>query len=259
MLNIARGNEIANSGSGIALVGEMLRRCPSFSGIDRLRLPKTSRGNVSHGAAVACAVCLAALGQNDYADLEGYAGDPVFLEAVGGRLPSQETFRQRIDQLGEAPGLPALLDDLASELLRGCRPSRVKVNGRGLVPLDIDVSVMAEPCSGNKEGVGWTYKGENGYAPIFAYLGAEGFALAAELRPGTQHCSKGALAFVERCAGLAGRLGTRPDELLLRMDSGHDDREFLAALQKLGVKFIVKRNFRREGQGRRAEQWELLC
>ena len=107
---------------------------------------------------------------------------------------------------------------------------------------------MAEPCLENKEGVGWTYKGENGYAPIFAYLGAEGFALAAELRPGTQHCSKGALAFVERCAGLAGRLGIRPDELLLRMDSGHDDREFLAALQKLGVKFIVKRNFRREGQ-----------
>ena len=56
MLNIARGNEIASSVSGIALVGEMLRSCPSFSGIDRLRLPKTSRGHVSHGAAVACAV-----------------------------------------------------------------------------------------------------------------------------------------------------------------------------------------------------------
>ena len=38
MLNIARGNEIASSVAGIALVGEMLRRCPSFSGIDRLRL-----------------------------------------------------------------------------------------------------------------------------------------------------------------------------------------------------------------------------
>jgi len=33
--------------------------------------------------------------------------------------------------------------------------------------------------------VGWTYKGENGYAPIFAYLGTKGYALAAELRPGT--------------------------------------------------------------------------
>lgn len=51
MLNIARGNEIASSVSGIALVGEMLRSCPSFPGIDRLRLPKTSRGHVSHGAA----------------------------------------------------------------------------------------------------------------------------------------------------------------------------------------------------------------
>ena len=49
MPNMARGNEIASSVSGIALVGEMLRSCPSFSGIDRLRLPKTSRGHVSHG------------------------------------------------------------------------------------------------------------------------------------------------------------------------------------------------------------------
>ena len=34
MLNIARGNEIASSVSGIALVGEMLRSCPSFSKLD---------------------------------------------------------------------------------------------------------------------------------------------------------------------------------------------------------------------------------
>ena len=51
MLNIARGNEIASSLAGIALVGELLRSCPNFSGIDRLRLPKTSRGHVSHGTA----------------------------------------------------------------------------------------------------------------------------------------------------------------------------------------------------------------
>lgn len=43
------------------------------------------------------------------------------------------------------------------------------------------------------------------------------------------------------------------------MDSGHDDREFLAALQKLGVKFIVKRNFRREGREWRTDRDWSSC
>ncbi|MBP5299943.1 MAG: hypothetical protein J6Y80_00930 [Victivallales bacterium] len=68
-----------------SLVGEKLRGCPSFSEIDRLRLAGTSRGHALHGTAVVCAICLAALGQKDYADLEDYAGGP---GVPGGRLPS---------------------------------------------------------------------------------------------------------------------------------------------------------------------------
>ena len=35
--------------------------------------------SVCHGAVVACAFCLAALGHNDYADLEDYAEESMFL------------------------------------------------------------------------------------------------------------------------------------------------------------------------------------
>ena len=244
MLNIAQGNETVSSVAGITLVGGLLRRCPSLERLDALRLDHTLRGRFPHSRAVVSSVLLASLGLNDYTDIEEFSCDPVFLDAAGGAVPSEETYRQRLEQLAADGRAFGILDDANVELLQGVDPGRVKVNGKSYVPVDADVSVMAEPCSGRKEGVGWTYKGENGYAPIFAYIGTAGYALAAEMRPGTQHCSKGALAFVERCVGLAGRLGLHPSKLLLRMDSGHDDHEFLAALQGLGVKFIVKRNFR---------------
>ena len=39
-----------------------------------------------------------------------------------------------------------------------------------------------------KEGVAWTYKEVDGYAPNFAYLGEEGYLIHCELREGKQHC-----------------------------------------------------------------------
>ena len=51
------------------------------------------------------------------------------------------------------------------------------------MPLDMDVSVLVnDDC--RKERVGFTYHKVNGYAPIFATLGTNGFQLANELRPG---------------------------------------------------------------------------
>jgi hypothetical protein len=41
-----------------------------------------------------------------------------------------------------------------------------------------------------KEGVSRTYKGVDGFAPIFAYLGTEGYLVNLEFREGKQHCQK---------------------------------------------------------------------
>ena len=248
MLTIAQGNETLSSVSGILLAGGLLRCCRSLERLDTLRLRETQRGRVGNQTVVRTSVLLSALGLNDYSDVEAFHADPVFLEAAGGRLPSQETFRQRIDQLGECAEAFRLLDDANVELLQGLDYGRVQAGRIRLVPVDIDVSVMAEPCSFRKEGVGWTYKKENGYAPIFAYLGTRGFALASELRPGAQHSAKGAVEFAERCLRLTDRLGLKRGELLFRLDSGHDDSAFLAALRDAGVHFLVKRNLRRESR-----------
>lgn len=113
------------------------------------------------------------------------------------------------------------------------------------IPLDIDVSVMLQPDC-HKEKVCWTYHNAPGYAPIFCYLGTHGYMLGNELRPGSQHCSKGAIEFTQRCITKAEKLGLQADELLIRADSGHDDNDYFKALHGANVKFLVKHNLRKE-------------
>ena len=101
-----------------------------------------------------CYTGLLCQGKSDYEAIEPFrAGDEFFPLAFDIKvLPSCETLRQRLDQLDVSP-----FD-----------------NSKTL-----------------KEGVSRTYKGYDGYAPIFAYLGAEGYLVNTELRPGKQHCQNG--------------------------------------------------------------------
>jgi RNA-directed DNA polymerase len=46
-----------------------------------------------------------------------------------------------------------------------------------------------------------TYKGVDGYAPIFSYLGTEGYLVNAELREGKQHSQKDTPAFLRGWIG----------------------------------------------------------
>lgn len=101
---------------------------------------------------------------------------------------------------------------------------------------------MLQSSCQSRDGVGWTYDQANGYAAIFAYLGTQGYMLANELRPGTQHSAKGAVEFVTRCLNMIKRIELKKENLLLRLDSGHDDGDFIKALSDSGVKFLLKRN-----------------
>ncbi len=65
----------------------------------------------------------------------------------------------------------------------------------GLVPVDIDMSPF-DNSKTKKEGVSRTYKGMDGCAPIFAYIGTEEYLVNCELREGEQHCQKGTPAFL---------------------------------------------------------------
>lgn len=113
----------------------------------------------------------------------------------------------------------------------------------GLVPVDIDVTPMDNSKS-KKEGVSRTYKGFDGYAPMMAYIGTEGYAINFELREGKQHCQKGTVEFLQETIKLCHKLTDKP--LLIRLDSGNDPIDNVAVLMDTGCFFIIKRNLRRE-------------
>lgn len=102
----------------------------------------------------------------------------------------------------------------------------------------------------HKEGVAHTYKGFDGYAPMMAYIGTEGFLANTELREGSQHCQRNTPAFLTQTLRLGHQLTDK--QLLIRMDAGNDAAENLGILIEDGSWFIVKRNLRR---GETKEDW----
>jgi hypothetical protein len=72
----------------------------------------------------------------------------------------------------------------------------------GMVPVDIDVTPM-DNSNTKKEGVSWTYKQFDGYAPIMAYIGTYGYLVNTELREGSQHCQKGTPTFLRQTLDLS--------------------------------------------------------
>ena len=86
-------------------------------------------------------------------------------------IPSEATLRQRLDSIGQSMNNEIISGNIS--LMKACHvePSALK---NGMVPLDIDVTPMDNSKS-HKEGVSRTYKNFYGYAPIMAYIGAEGY------------------------------------------------------------------------------------
>ena len=123
----------------------------------------------------------------------------------------------------------------------------------GFVPVDIDVTPFDNSKS-NKEGVSRTCKGFDGYAPIMAYIGTEGYLVNLELRIGKQHCQKETPDFLRETIELCRQLTEKP--LLIRLDSGNDASENIGIFMEESYKynnvsFIIKRNPRQESK----EEW----
>ena len=158
-----------------------------------------------------------------------------------GSSPSSARLRQRFDE--DAQGLTPLLDDASVEFLQSVE-APVSPLAMGHVALDMDVFPM-DNSQTRKEGVSYTYKGYDGYAPIAAYLGQEGWCLGCELRPGSQHANNGFLDTLKRVLPRARALTDKP--ILLRLDSAHDardNRDFLREQKQ--VDFLIKWNPRKQ-------------
>ena len=152
-------------------------------------------------------------------------------------------------------GIEKQIQECSLRLLSLAEFTPVKTRKHEYIPCDIDTSPMNNEGT-KKENIGWTYKKFEGYHPLFAYLGAEGYMLSCELRPGSQHCQKGTPEFLERMIKTLPE-GVKGKRVLFRFDSGNDSKETLEVLPgkndkearkayKEGRNVIIKRNLRQE-------------
>ena len=243
--------------SGLTIVGNMLSRSEFVQYFSLRRdIPKRSEHQIPNGDIVLTFIGLLTQGKPQFDSVKEMQNDPEYYRMALGLkrgLPSSATLRQRMDAIGRSARKAILNANVNMFTAHGIAPGALAV---GIVPLDIDVTPMDNSDS-HKEGVNRTYKGHDGYAPIVAYIGVEGFMLNTELREGRQHCQKGTPEFLRESLALAHRMTTSP--LLIRMDSGNDAVENLGILLNDGSYFIVKRNLRSESKDAWLEGLKGCC
>ena len=235
-------NERIITPSGLGMVGVMLgksnfiKRC-NRSSVDK----KRSEPQIKNGDILLTYTGLLCQAKPDFNADNEMKDDPEFYKDALGivrSIPSAETLRQRMDAIGSSFREKILQANIDMFRTHNVEPTALP---SGEVPLDIDVTPFDNSKS-HKEGVSRTYKGFDGYAPIMAYIGKEGFLANTELREGRRHCQKGTPRFLRETLRLSHELTHAP--LLVRMDSGNDAKENMGILLEDGDWFIVKRNCR---------------
>lgn len=246
------------SHAGLALVGQALRH----TRLDRDLAAVPLRHGIAHADCVKSYVGLLATGKSDFDAIENRRRDEFFKTSLGlAQVPSAPSLRQRFDDRAEAFMAPvdAAAVDFIANVGAPVTPlvvkwgSSLRPQKQKFVAFDIDVTPMDNSRT-KKEGVGWTYKGFDGYAPIAAYLGQEGWCLGFELRPGSQHSQCEFVHYLERVVPRAKRLTKLA--LLVRLDGGNDAAENRAWLADDGDDFIMKWNPRRQDLGAWLERAE---
>ena len=211
------------SHAGLSIIGQ----CFEIAGVDSIdsRFPTTLGMRTSD--VIKSYLGLLCLGMSDYDAVENFRRDKPFQQLLTlQKVPSAATLRQRLEKLA-ANDLQARTATWSTTLLSLIEAPITAETTH--VCLDIDTFVM-DNSNSKKEGVSRTYQKVDGYTPIAAYLGNEGWCLGLELRPGKQHTMKESNAFLERVLPRAQCLTKQP--ILLREDSGFDSQAHLALLEQ---------------------------
>lgn len=239
-IEVVYSNERLITPSGLSIVGGMLGKSNFVKRCNRIPIEKKrSEPQIKDGDILLTYIGLLCQGKTDYEAVEEMEDDRDYYETALGitrRIPSAETLRQRMDDIGRSLRRQILEGNVDMFRSHEIAPGEL---GSGEVPVDIDVTPF-DNSKTKKEGVSRTYKGYEGYAPIMAYIGTEGFLVNTELREGKQHCQKGTPAFLKETLRYSHEMTKEP--LLIRMDSGNDAKENLGILLEDGDWFIVKRN-----------------
>ena len=249
-LVIKFSNERLITPSGLSLVGQMLGKSNFIKKCNNMKVEgKRSQSQIKNGDILLSYIGLLCQGKTAYDCIRETADDPEYYKLALGitrSIPSAETLRQRMDDIGSSLRNEILSANLEMFNTYNIKPSALDSE---LVPVDLDVTPM-DNSKTFKEGVSYTYKGFVGYAPMMAYIGTEGFLVNTELREGSQHCQNHTPEFLRQTLKLSHKLTDK--QLLIRLDSGNDAAENMGILIEDGSWFIVKRNMRR---GETKQDW----
>lgn len=243
--------------AGLFPIGEFFKKSDFGKDINAHSSVVERKGVPSDRDVVFSMIALYVIGKPTYEAIEEYRYDRYFREVLGIRkVPSAETLRQRIEQLPagvqrvlrrwNAEIIKAGFADVSSHGSAGERWSEaVTVGERQFMMVDSDVSVL-DNSNSNKEGVSWTYKKCDGYAPMFSYIGKSGYMLNNELREGSAHSNcPGTVEYFTDTITMGRTITDQP--LLMVLDSGNDAKPVLQEmLYSDNVFFVIKRNPRKE-------------
>ena len=236
------------SNAGVALVGQYIKRLEISNCVDR-KFP-VGIGGIANSDILKSYLGLLVQGKNDFDAVEEFRGDDFFTRSLGvGIVPSCSTLRQRMDthaaswfELASEFNLALLSAKYATGPLDfGALPC-------GYMAVDWDTFVMNNAGT-QKEAVGRTYQGVDGYTPSATYLGSLGYCLELALRPGVQHSALETELNLERVLPMAAKLTPLP--LLFRADSGLCSLKIMqevsaqAGALSREIAFIIKWNPRR--------------
>ena len=239
-------NERLITPSGLSIVGGLLKKSEFVRFANRMPVEqKRSEPQIKNGDILLSYIGLLCQGKTEFEAVEEMRDDPSFFkDALGIKrgIPAAETLRQRMDDIGSSLRQNLLQANVSMFRTHHVTPSELP---QGVVPVDFDVTPF-DNSKTKKEGVSRTYKGYDGYAPMIAYIGTDGFMANCELREGKQHCQKNTPAFLRETLSLCHQLTDKP--LLIRMDSGNDAAENLGILIEDGDWFVIKRNLRHESK-----------
>ena len=244
---IQQSKEKLTSHSGLAFVGGLIQKSNLKTNIDAVKFGSFYKGSYLDSDIACSMIGLLSVGKTDFDDIEFFREDQYFalsLNLSKDIAPSSPTIRQRLDAADV--GWDIAVTKSNNKLLRD--EAVITSCPTGHVRLDLDTSPMDNSRS-HKEGVSMTYKHFDGYCPMFAYLGQEGYMIHVELRPGKDHSQNGTPEFLRQTIRNARKITDKP--LLVVLDSGCDSIDNVMILRKAHSDYIIKRNLRKE----KAEQW----
>nr|VFJ62341.1 MAG: Transposase DDE domain group 1 [Candidatus Kentron sp. DK] len=235
------------SHAGMALIGAAINKYTSLTKMIDAALPK--RHGTSTSDMVKTTIGLLAQAKSDFQAINNVRDDEYFHQALDLQksIPTDTSIRTRYEK--EANKIAPIVNQASVDFLVNSN-APVSALSTGHIPLDIDVTPH-DNSNTKKEGVSYTYKGMDGYAPIACYLGMEGWSVRYELRPGSQHSQCDFIPTLDRTlAAVHPIMEKQPlssQMLLIRLDSAHDSKEtrtwHYEAKTPLLLDFIINRTY----------------